>query len=57
MGMIRSNFYITQEQDNFLRQEKSLTISEHIRRALDEYIVRKKKSTAVTSPSLKGGQA
>lgn len=54
MTMIRKNFYITKEQGDFLKKQKDLTVSEHIRRALDEYIEKKKSSTAVTSPSKKG---
>jgi hypothetical protein len=52
--MIRKNFYITKEQGDFLRKQKDLTVSEHIRRALDEYISNKKKNMAVVSPSKKG---
>jgi hypothetical protein len=50
-NMIRKNFYLTKEQSDFLKKQKDLTVSEHIRRALDEYIATKKRSTAVTSPS------
>ena len=53
--MIRKNFYLTKEQNDFLKNKKSLTVSEHIRRAIDEYIEKMRSSTAVTSPSAKGG--
>lgn len=53
--MIRKNFYLTKEQNRVLKSKKSLTISEHIRRAIDEYIARMRGMTATTSPSNKGG--
>lgn len=40
--MIRKHFYITPEQVEYLIGIDSLTISEHIRRAIDEYIARLK---------------
>lgn len=51
--MIRKNFYLTVEQNDFLKKFKGLTVSEHIRRALDEYIARHASDTAVQSPSQK----
>ncbi len=38
--MIRKNYYLTKDQDLFLQSLKGLSISEHIRRAIDEYIER-----------------
>ena len=49
--MLRKNFYITKEQIDFLKKDSGLTVSEHIRRALDEYITRKKNQNATTSLS------
>jgi len=53
--MVRKNFYLTKEQNDFLRKKKTLTVSEHIRRAIDEYIDRMKPTVASTSPSAEGG--
>jgi len=50
--MLRKNFYITKEQIDFLKKDSGLTVSEHIRRALDEYITRKKNQSSTTSPSI-----
>lgn len=50
--MLRKNFYITKDQIDFLKKDKGLTVSEHIRRALDEYIAKKKNQNATTSPSM-----
>lgn len=52
--MIRKNFYLTKEQNRILKGNKALTISEHIRRAIDEYIARFQTGSS-TSPSEKGG--
>lgn len=51
MTMIRKNFYLTVEQNAFLKKQKALTVSEHIRRAIDEYIGKIMNKNAVTSPS------
>lgn len=56
MVMIRKNFYLTVEQNKFLKKQKGLTVSEHIRRAIDEYIVRINRKVARTSPSEKGAK-
>ena len=54
--MVRKNFYLTVEQNSFLKKKKSLTVSEHIRRAIDEYIERMTGKEPATSPSEKGGK-
>jgi len=51
MTMIRKNFYLTQEQNVFLKKQKELTVSEHIRRAIDEYMDKKRNMDASVSPS------
>lgn len=48
--MIRKNFYITLEQDDFLQKHTDLTVSEHIRRAIDAYM-QKFTPKSSTSPS------
>lgn len=40
MYMIRKNIYITEEQHDTLVKHPKITVSEHIRRAIDEYIER-----------------
>ncbi len=49
--MVRRSFYITLNQVNFLGNLSNITISEHVRRALDEYIdkLREDKSSASLS--------
>lgn len=49
--MIRKNFYLTTEQNAFLKKQKDLSVSEHIRRAIDEYTAKIMNKNAVTSPS------
>ena len=44
-------FYIQNEQERFLRKLDETTVSEHIRRAIDEYIHRKKKELLNISTS------
>lgn len=44
-------FYITKEQDQVLRTLGDITVSEHIRRALDEYISKLTKLKVSTSRS------
>lgn len=51
MGMIRKNFYLTIEQDTFLKKQKDLSYSEHLRRAIDSYIFRLKNMDAQVSLS------
>ena len=41
--MIRINIYITQKQREALEALNQLSLSEHIRRAIDEYITRLRK--------------
>lgn len=43
--------YLTKEQDKTLRSLKDLTVSEHIRRAIDEYLERIIKLKISTSKS------
>lgn len=42
--MIRINIYITQKQKQALEELNGLTLSEHIRRAIDEYLAKLRKS-------------
>lgn len=56
MVMIRRNFYCTKEQIDFMKHDRGLTVSEHIRRAIDEYIERRKGQHAMASPSKLGGK-
>ena len=52
MTMIRKASYITTDQNDFLKgAEGGITVSEHIRRAIDEYIGRKKNQNASSSAS------
>jgi len=55
MTLIRKNFYITADQERELEALGELTSSEHIRRAIDEYLERKKQLPSA-SQSTKGGQ-
>ena len=55
MKMIRKNFFITQEEDRALKAHKDISVSEHIRRALDEHILKLNNKDAVESPSPKVG--
>lgn len=50
VNMIRKNFFLTIDQDIFLKQLNKLSVSEHIRRAIDEYIA-KHQNVAVVSPT------
>jgi hypothetical protein len=56
--MIRKTFYLTAEQVTYLEYYTDITVSEHIRRAIDEYIEKKKrenyKSTVSPSNFIKG---
>ncbi len=50
--MIRKNFYLTEKQVTILKEFNELSISEHIRRAIDEYIKRKLKEKLDVSKSM-----
>lgn len=53
--MIRYNLYITKKQKTLLENlDNGITVSEHIRRAVDEYLKRKEPKI-ISSPS-KGGE-
>lgn len=54
--MERINLFIGVTQLSFL-QDLSGHVSEHIRKAIDEYIVKLKNQNATTSPSKKGGES
>ena len=51
MSMIRKNFYLTREQNDFLKKTNQLSVSEHIRRAIDEYILKIRTSDVSMSKS------
>ena len=55
--MKRYNFYLTEAQDADLKEisKDGVTVTEHIRRAVDQYIEKKKEQTLSlsTSPSTK----
>jgi len=52
--LVRKQFFIGIEQVNFLRGLKTLSVSEHFRRAIDEYVQRiKDLAHPGTSPSYK----
>lgn len=51
MHMVRKHFLLTPEQIQSLSELDGLTPSEHIRRAIDEYIERRKRSYVSISPS------
>lgn len=50
--MIRKNFFITGQQEKFFTDHK-LNFSEHVRRAIDEYIFRFNELNASASASKK----
>lgn len=57
--MKTKHFYLTDEQISFLDGLDGLTTSENIRRAIDSYIAKRKKTMVATSPSKpieKGGK-
>lgn len=56
MAYIRRNFYIGIQQNNFLESQKDLSVSEHIRRAIDQYIEKLTLQKTSASASKKGGQ-
>jgi hypothetical protein len=49
--MDRINFYITSEHLRYLKQLNDGSVSEHIRKAISEYIERKEKLKVTSSPS------
>lgn len=57
--MIKKHFYITKEQDSFLDGLDGFTLSENVRRAIDQFIEKRKKTMVARSPSKpvgKGGK-
>lgn len=51
------SFYIDEEEANFLKRQSSLTWSEHVRRAISEYIQKlksKDSSASLSQPTKKG---
>ena len=53
--MLRRDVYLTEEQDNFLCKLAG-TISEHIRRAIDDYIEKLTKKVSASQSKRKGGE-
>ncbi len=53
--MQRINIYLTDEQLEFINS-RSMTISEIMRRSLDDYIEKTKSFNVSASKSMKGGQ-
>lgn len=53
--MVRRNYYIRDDQDEFLKELPG-NVSEHIRRAIDYYRKIKEKYLTAKSPSVKGGK-
>lgn len=51
--MVRKDIYLSKKQVIFLQSLADITLSEHIRRAIDEYIAEKKRgmSSYTLSPS------
>lgn len=54
--MVRRNVYVTPSQIEFFLSLDTLTISEHIRRAIDEYIERLKITKVSASASKRKDQ-
>ena len=54
--MIRKNFYLSDSQLKSLKLMNGITVSEHIRRAVDQYIDRELPKVASVSPSEKKGE-
>lgn len=52
--MLRKNIYLTQAQVAFLKSINDLSVAEHIRRAIDEYIVRLTIRVSTSSSLTKG---
>lgn len=55
MPGVKKHIFITEGQDDFLEGLDGLSLSEHIRRAIDDYIVKKRKGLASPSSSKRGG--
>jgi hypothetical protein len=56
--MIRKNFHLTTEQNESLEQiakQDGITVAEHIRMAISDYIEKKATKTSSESPSLRTG--
>lgn len=53
MSSVRVNVFLPQAQFEFLKEDPDISLSEHIRRAVDEYIekIKVSKLKATTSPS------
>jgi hypothetical protein len=54
--MVRKTFYLHNAQYRFLKRLGDLTVSEHVRRAIDEYVERKQNLNASKSESATGGE-
>lgn len=52
--MRRRNFYLTNEQNSALEKMSELSVSEHLRRAIDEYIEKHISLLVAISPSNNG---
>jgi len=52
--MVRRNLYLTEEQVTFLESLENITLSEHIRRAVDTYIQELKGLNVSASESKRG---
>lgn len=52
--MIRVNLYITAQQKKILEMSGNVSVAEHVRRAIDEYIEKRKIKTF--SPTRKAGE-
>ncbi len=53
--MLRRNIYVSQEQTDFLKTLTNINVSEHIRRAIDEYIQKLKTTNVSASASKQKG--
>lgn len=51
-GMIKFSFNVEKKWIDFLKSHKSISVAEHIRRALDEYIHKYEDLTTSTSPTI-----
>jgi len=52
--MVLKHIYLSGGQVDFLEGLDGLSVSEHIRRAIDDYIQKKRERNVATSPSKKG---
>lgn len=50
-NLVRKTFNMTRGQEDFLEGLDDLSVSEHLRRAIDEYIARKRKELTKVSSS------